>query len=184
MAAFDLQVNPAHPSLSFHKLDKAKDKNFRSIRVTSDIRMIVHRNDTSLLLCYIRHHDDAYQWAERRRMETQPKTGAAQLVEIRERVQEITVPKYVEEERIAPRRKALPNISEGTLLSYGVPEEWLAEVLDATEDELLEIAGHHARRGRRSSAELLLPVSVLHCLNQWLRARTRLSTRMRCGGSA
>jgi hypothetical protein len=142
MAAFDLQLNPAHPSLSFHKLDKAKDKNFWSIRVTSDIRMIVHRNDTSLLLCYIGHHDDAYQWAERRRMETHPKTGAAQLVEIRERVQEITVPKYVEEERVAPRRKALPNISEGTLLSYGVPEEWLAEVLDATEDELLEIAGH------------------------------------------
>jgi mRNA-degrading endonuclease YafQ of YafQ-DinJ toxin-antitoxin module len=142
MAAFDLQLNPAHPSLSFHKLDKAKDKNFWSIRVTSDIRLIVHRNDASLLLCYIGHHDDAYQWAERRRMETHPKTGAAQLVEIRERVQEITVPKYVEEERVAPRRKALPNISEGTLLSYGVPEEWLAEILDASEDELLEIAGH------------------------------------------
>ncbi len=142
MAAFDLQLNPAHPSLSFHKLDKAKDKNFWSIRVTSDIRLIVHRNDASLLLCYIGHHDDAYQWAERRRMETHPKTGAAQLVEIRERVQEITVPKYVEEERVAPRRKALPNISEGTLLSYGVPEEWLSEILDASEDELLEIAEH------------------------------------------
>jgi hypothetical protein len=142
MAAFDLQLNPAHPSLSFHKLDKAKDKNFWSIRVTSDIRLIVHRNDTSLLLCFVAHHDDAYHWAERRRMETHPKTGAAQLVEIRERVQEITVPKYVEEERTVPKHKALPNISEGTLLSYGVPEEWLSEVLNASEDDLLEIAGH------------------------------------------
>ncbi len=142
MAAFDLQLNPAHPSLSFHKLDKAKDKNFWSIRVTSDIRLIVHRNDTSLLLCYIGHHDDAYHWAERRRMETHPKTGAAQLVEIRERVQEITVPKYVEEERTATKRKALSNISEGTLLNYGVPEEWVQEVLSASEDDLLEIAGH------------------------------------------
>lgn len=142
MAAFDLQLNPAHPSLSFHKLDKAKDKNFWSIRVTSDLRLIVHRNDTSLLLCYIGHHDDAYHWAERRRMETHPKTGAAQLVEIRERVQEITVPKYVEEEWTAPKRKALPNISEGTLLNYGVPEEWVQEVLNASEDDLLEIAGH------------------------------------------
>jgi len=142
MAAFDLQLNPAHPSLSFHKLDKAKDKHFWSIRVTSDIRLIVHRNDTSLLLCYVAHHDDAYHWAERRRMETHPKTGAAQLVEIRERVQEVTIPKYVEEERVRPKRKALPNISEGTLLSYGVPEEWLAAVLNASEDDLLEIAGH------------------------------------------
>lgn len=142
MAAFDLQLNPAHPSLSFHKLDKAKDKNFWSIRVTSDIRLIVHRNETSLLLCYVSHHDDAYHWAERRRMETHPRTGAAQLVEIRERVQEITIPKYVEEDRVVSKRKALPNISEGTLLSYGVPEEWLSEVLNATEDDLLEIAGH------------------------------------------
>src|SRR6185437_3237919 len=33
-------------------------------------------------------------------------------------------------------------ISEGTLLTYGVPPQWVPEVLNATEDELLEIAGH------------------------------------------
>jgi mRNA-degrading endonuclease RelE of RelBE toxin-antitoxin system len=141
-AAFDLQLNPAHPSLQFHKLDKAKDPNFWSIRVGRDLRIIVHRTGTSLLLCYVNHHDEAYQWAERRRLETHPKTGAAQLVEIRERVQEITVPKYVEKEQEAPKRRVFHNISEGTLLTYGVPPEWVAEVLDATEDGLLEIAGH------------------------------------------
>lgn len=78
--AFDLQINPASPGLSFHRLDKAKDKNFRSVRVGSDLRLIVHKNDTSLLLCYVGHHDKAYDWAERRRLETHPKTGAAQLV--------------------------------------------------------------------------------------------------------
>jgi mRNA-degrading endonuclease RelE of RelBE toxin-antitoxin system len=142
MAAFDLQLNPAHPSLQFHKLDKAKDHNFCSIRVSRDLRIIVHRTGTSLLLCYVHHHDEAYQWAERRRLETHPKTGAAQLVEVRERVQEITVPKYVEEERPAPKRRVFHNISEGTLLTYGVPPEWVPEVLNATEDDLLEIAGH------------------------------------------
>jgi mRNA-degrading endonuclease RelE of RelBE toxin-antitoxin system len=45
--AFDLQLNPANPGMSFHKLDKAKDKNFWSVRVNSDIRLIVHRNDTA-----------------------------------------------------------------------------------------------------------------------------------------
>ena len=60
MAAFDLQLNPAQPSLQFHKLDKAKDPNFWSIRVSRDIRIIVHRTGTSLLLCYVNHHDDAY----------------------------------------------------------------------------------------------------------------------------
>ena len=41
--AFDLQLNPANPGMSFHKLDKAKDKNFWSVRVSSDIRLIVHK---------------------------------------------------------------------------------------------------------------------------------------------
>jgi len=141
-AAFDLQLNPAHPSLQLHKIDKSKDPNFWSIRVSRDVRIIVHRTGTSLLLCYVNHHDEAYKWAERRRLQTHPKTGAAQLVEIRERVQEITVPKYVETERETSVPRAFHNISEGTLLAYGVPPEWVSEVLNATEDGLLEIAAH------------------------------------------
>src|SRR5712664_3333768 len=102
--AFDLQLNPSGTGLSFHKLDKAKDKNFWSVRVSSDIRLIVHRVQDSLLLCYVDHHDRAYDWAERRRLETHPKTGAAQLVEIRETVQQIVVPVYVQTElALAPR---------------------------------------------------------------------------------
>ena len=58
--AFDLQLNPVNPGMSFHKLDKAKDKNFWSVRVSSDIRMIVHKTAASLLLCYVDHHDKAY----------------------------------------------------------------------------------------------------------------------------
>ena len=70
--AFDLQMDPSAPGLSFHKLDKAKDKRFWSVRVSSDIRLIVHSTDTSLLLCYVDHHDRAYAWAERRKLETHP----------------------------------------------------------------------------------------------------------------
>ena len=93
-AAFDLQMNPSNPGLSFHRLDKARDKNFWSVRVNDDLRLIVHRTPGSLLLCYVDHHDRAYDWAERRKLETHPKTGAAQLVEIRETVREIVVPVY------------------------------------------------------------------------------------------
>src|SRR6266478_10008263 len=94
--AFDLQLNPANPGMSFHKLDKAKDKNFWSVRVGSDVRLIVHKTPGSLLLCYVDHHKKAYDWAERRKLQTHPKTGAVQLVEIRETVKEILVPTYVE----------------------------------------------------------------------------------------
>src|SRR6266446_5898926 len=103
--AFDLQLNPAHPSLQFHKLDRPKDPNFLSVRVSKDIRIIVHKTSASLLLCYVDHHDKAYQWAERRKIETHPKTGAAQLVEVRETVREIAVPRYVDVETPAPAPK-------------------------------------------------------------------------------
>ena len=92
--AFDLQINPATPGMQFHKLGDARDPNFWSVRVSRDIRLIIHKTESSLLLCYVAHHDDAYRWAERRKLETHPKTGAAQLVEIRETVKDIFVPAY------------------------------------------------------------------------------------------
>jgi mRNA-degrading endonuclease RelE of RelBE toxin-antitoxin system len=76
--AFDLQLNAAGAGMSFHKLDKAKDKNFRSVRASADIRLIVHKTVESLLLCYAGHHDKAYDRARRRKLETHPTTGAAQ----------------------------------------------------------------------------------------------------------
>src|SRR3954464_15437756 len=130
--AFDLQLNPANPGMSFHKLDKAKDKNFWSVRVNSDIRLIVHRSDASLLLCYVDHHDRAYQWAERRKLETHPKTGAAQMVEIRETVKEVVVPVYVQQElKARPKPALFRDLSDEVLLGYGVPPEWLHDVKEA-----------------------------------------------------
>lgn len=138
--AFDLQLNPANPGMSFHRLDKARDRNFWSVRVSRDIRLIVHKTDASLLLCFVGHHDGAYQWAERRKLETHPKTGAAQLVEIRETVQEIAVPRYVEVEQTKPR--LFDHVTEEALLDYGVPPEWLDDVRSADEDSLLQLADH------------------------------------------
>lgn len=142
-AAFDLQLNPASPGLSFHRLDKAKDKNFWSVRVGSDIRLIVHKTASSFLLCYVDHHDRAYAWAERRKLETHPKTGAAQFVEIRERVQEIAVPVYVEVAQPKPAKPPLfAHLTDEVLLGYGVPVEWLSDVRHATEDSILKLSDH------------------------------------------
>jgi len=141
--AFDLQLNPENPGFSFHKLDRAKDKNFWSVRVSTDIRIIVHKTQSSLLLCYVDHHDKAYHWAERRKLETHPRTGAAQIVEIRERVEEIIVPKYIESTMVKPAKQLLfAKYTDEQLLSYGVPEEWLTDVRTADEDSILELADH------------------------------------------
>jgi len=152
---FDLQVNPASPGLSFHKLDKARDKNFWSVRVSLDIRIIVHRTASSLLVCYVDHHDKAYAWGERRKLETHPTTGAAQLVEIRERVQEIVVPVYVDgPSKPAPLVHLFTAISDDALLGYGVPPEWLGDVRNATEDTLLTLADHLPQEAAEALLEL------------------------------
>lgn len=153
--AFDLQMNPANPGMNFHKLDRARDHNFWSVRVSSDIRLIVHKTEASLLLCYVDHHDKAYQWAARRKLETHPRTGAAQLVEIRERVEEIAVPKYIEFEQPAPTKPLLfATVSDELLLSYGVPPEWLDDVRLADEDTLLELADHLPSEAAEALLEL------------------------------
>jgi superfamily I DNA/RNA helicase/mRNA-degrading endonuclease RelE of RelBE toxin-antitoxin system len=160
--AFDLQMNPAGgPGMQFHKLDKAKDKNFWSVRVSSDLRLIVHKVQSSLLLCYVGHHDNAYQWAERRRLETHPRTGAAQLVEIRERVEEIRVPRYLDEKAPTPAKPALfAQLSTEDLLGLGVPVDWVGEVLLATEDSLLDLADHLPSEAAEALLDLATGVST------------------------
>jgi mRNA-degrading endonuclease RelE of RelBE toxin-antitoxin system len=149
--AFDLQLNPSNPGHQFHKLDRAKDPRFWSVRVSRDIRLIVHRTETSLLVCYVDHHDDAYRWAERRRLETHPKTGAAQLVEIRQIVRNEEAPRLFEVPAISdatpaaapkPRLPLFAGLSEDALLAYGVPPEWIGEARTVDEEGLLELTDH------------------------------------------
>ena len=153
-------MNPVNPGMQLHKLDRAKDKNFWSVRVGSDIRLIVHKSDASLLLCYVDHHDKAYDWAERRKLETHPTTDAAQLVEIRETVKEVVVPVYVRTELSQTPKPtvAVKPLFDGRaddeLLGYGVPTEWLDDVKNATEDTLLAVADHLPAEAAEALLEL------------------------------
>lgn len=158
--AFDLQLDSTGQGLRFHKLNRARDKNFWSVRASDDIRVIVHRDENNLLLCYVDHHDKAYEWAERRKLEVHPTTGAAQLVEIRESVREIVVPVYVHQERPAPAvailqdRTLLADVSDDDLLKFGVPADWLAEVRGAVGDELFAVAEHLPSEAAEAVLEL------------------------------
>ncbi len=153
--AFDLQLNPANPGLRFHKLDRAKDPNFWSVSANMDIRIIVHRTESSLLLCYTNHHDSAYQWARKRKIERHPKTGAAQLVEVRETVEEIFVQQPVMAPAVALQKPLLfANTPEDDLLEYGVPPEWLEEVQRVTEDTLFDVVDHLPQEAAEALLEL------------------------------
>ena len=155
--AFDLQTNPAQPGHSLHRVTGARDPNFWSVRVNLDFRIIVHRGGDGMTLCYVGHHDEAYRWAERRKLETHPTTGAAQLVELREIVQEIAVPVYAEAETQAlPKAQLFSHVPDDQLLGYGVPIEWLEDVRAANEDSVLDLAEHLPGE----AAEALLELAV------------------------
>lgn len=161
ITAFDLQQNPANPGMQLHRIEKSKDKHFWSARVGSDLRLIVHKTESSFLLCYADHHDKAYQWAERRKLQTHPTTGAAQWVEIRERVieQVLWVPPVNADAQISGNEKPgkpllFANITDEHLLAFGVPAEWLTDVKQANEDSLLTLAEHLPAEAAEALLEL------------------------------
>ncbi len=157
--AFDLQLDPTSNGLSFHKLDRAKDTNFWSVRVNADIRIIVHRTAASILLVYVDHHDDAYKWAERRKIERHPTTGAMQLVEVRERVEEVEIFKPKEVAAVPaptakPAARLFDNLRKFELMAFGVPEEWVNDVRAATEDTLFDIIEHLPQEAQEALLKL------------------------------
>lgn len=154
--AFDLQLDPSAPGLSFHKLDRAKDPNFWSVRVSADIRLIVHRTASSLLLAYVDHHDAAYAWAERRKIERHPTTGAMQLVEVRERVEEVNAftPKAGGVPIPTAKPKLFDNLRKFELMGFGVPAEWVDDVRSADEDTLFDIIGHLPQEAQEALLKL------------------------------
>ncbi|MET3353940.1 UNVERIFIED_ORG: hypothetical protein ABID33_001846 [Xanthobacter viscosus] len=145
---FDLQMDPAGNGLKLHRIDKSKDANFWSARVNRDIRLVIHKTGDSLLLAYVGHHDDAYAWAERRRIEAHPRTGAIQIVEVRERVEDVAAPATLDLVFPAPTEgpQAAPRLfaalDDEALLSIGVPADWLADVRAANEDGFFALARH------------------------------------------
>lgn len=130
----DFLLSPTSPGHRLHKLN-AREKRFFSISVNMDLRIIVLRDGNRHLFCYVDHHDDAYKWAQRRRAEVHPVTGAAQLVELEEVIREDIT--HVSREVQAP--PVLANEDNGYLLSLGVPQVWLETVKQVDTDGLLEI---------------------------------------------
>jgi superfamily I DNA/RNA helicase len=136
-AAFEFQMNPAQSGFSFERLTKSKDPNFWSLRVSDNIRIIAHQASDMVTMCYVDRHDDAYHWAERRRFEVHPETGAAQIVEIRETVREIT--KVIEKQVKPP---LFGGFEADYLFSLGIPTEWLDAVRQISEDNFDALIGH------------------------------------------
>ncbi len=174
---FDLQVDPSQPGLRLHRVDSARDRSFWSVRAGRDLRVIVHRTSNSLLICYVDHHDQAYRWAERRRLERHPRTGAAQLVEIRQVVREVEAPRYApprwdatgEPVEVGPAElSAVSGVEETGASPEAAPATGPGELgagqllfADRTDDELLGfgVPGDWLEEARSATEDTLLELA-------------------------
>ena len=141
--------------LNLEPLKEPKDPNFWSVRVNEDIRIILHKSGETYLLCYVGHHAAAYDWPLYRKLEVHPKTGAMQLVTMKEVVQEIIRRVVVEVAVAAPPKPTLGKLlTDDEMLAFGVPPELLDDVRDVNEDGFTGIYMHLPEE----AAEALLQV--------------------------
>ncbi|MBU2964031.1 AAA family ATPase [Amphritea sp. 2_MG-2023] len=132
------QQNPQHSGLHYEKLTAFKDSKLRSIRANQDVRIILaaaEKEDLYLML-YVDHHEQAYAWAAKRKVEINPNTGSLQVFTVEEREQH-----GPSSHRAAPVASCLFDaVRDRQLLQLGVPEEALPLVRSMTIEADLETA--------------------------------------------
>lgn len=130
--ALKFQSDPTANGINYETIKGARDKNLRSVRIDQDWRGIVFKPDKGdvYVLMYVDKHDDAYRWAETRRVAINRVTGAMQLFAV-ERAEEVVEPQATQP--AAPDPPVLPDplyasLADSELLSIGSPEELIPEV--------------------------------------------------------
>lgn len=107
--------NPMPPGINYEKLNSGIDKKIFSVRIDDTYRGIVVRQQEVgvYLLLWVDHHDEAYQWAARKRCEVNPKTGAIQVFDVQTVVEQASTPDKVTLFALA---------KDDELIKLGVPE--------------------------------------------------------------
>jgi superfamily I DNA/RNA helicase len=128
--ALRFQADPTSTGINYENIQGARDSNLKSVRIDQDWRGIVFKptkGDVYVLL-YVGHHDDAYHWAEGRRLTINPVTGAMQVVV----VSEVPATPVAAAAAVVAQAQASPLLfaepSDQDLLSLGVPQECLVQV--------------------------------------------------------
>ena len=121
--------NPEAKGFNYEKIHNASDPNMRSVRIDDAYRAILIREDTTnvYLLLWVDHHDEAYEWAEKKRCILNHTTGSIQVYE----TQEAAPVEEAPAERV--EKPLFASIGDETLQKLGVPEELLAYTRTLTE---------------------------------------------------
>ena len=178
--AIQFQADPTSSGINYENINGAKDPNLKSVRLDKDWRGIVFKpskGDVYVLL-YVDHHDDAYRWAENRKLTINPVTGAMQMVTLEHVVEqeaetaapELHVPDYAAQPQpVEPVAAPLfGELSDTELMSLGVPEELLSAVRKIGSEEALDAL---QSRLPAEAYEGLFLVAAGDSVNQVLQAR-------------
>lgn len=139
-ALVELTERPNSPGLNVHRVGDASTKCW-SARVNDDIRLIFFRAERTVVPAYVAHHDAAYRWAEGRALDVHPDTGAAQIVVVGERREEIVKRVVRREEHDPLAAKPFSHLSDEEFLAYGTPKSLLEALRAATVAAFLEEFG-------------------------------------------
>ena len=76
--------NPKAPGINYEKIQSAIDSKICSVRIDETYRGIIVRQEENgvYILLWVDHHDDAYDWAARKRCEVNKETGNVQVYEV------------------------------------------------------------------------------------------------------
>ena len=107
--------DPLSPGINYEKLNAGIDKKIYSVRIDDTYRgIVVRQQETGVyLLLWVDHHDEAYQWASRKRCDVNPKTGAIQVYDVQTIVEKVPALQQV---------RLFASAKDDDLLKLGVPE--------------------------------------------------------------
>jgi superfamily I DNA/RNA helicase len=107
--------------------------------VNDDIRVIVSDQQDSWVVCYVGHHEDAYQWAERRRFTLDLTTGSYSIAPPPDEVLEtVSAPEEAQEVFHVPLNGYTPE----QIMRLGIPDrDWAERLTKATVEQLNLILG-------------------------------------------
>ena len=130
------QAHPESEGIHMEPIQSARDKNFYSARIDQAYRAVIAKPDPHIfVLMWVDHHDEAYRWAERKRLEVHPATGAMQVLDL-------AAVETTKESQNAPSFHGglFAHVKDKHLIRLGVPEKLLPVVRTMDFDSDLERA--------------------------------------------
>lgn len=146
--ALKFQQDPTAAGINYETIKGARDSNLRSVRIDQDWRGIVFKPESGdiYILLHVDHHDEAYRWAERRKMAVNPATGALQIVSLEsvdEQSPAVAAPPAVPAHAVEAHEVAQPvfaAVTDEQLIQLGTPVDMLALVRRMRDERDLDAA--------------------------------------------